>query len=78
VVLAVGGAEALTDEAVAWSRAAAISRAVVGGVPDHHLAQRAIRAEAAAYFALPGDLPLFRTGCPPRRGASGWPLATSR
>jgi len=60
VVLAVGGVEALTEDAVDWLRAAAISPAVVGGLPDHHLAQRAIRAGAAAYFALPGDLEQLR------------------
>jgi DNA-binding NtrC family response regulator len=60
VVLAVGGVESLTDEAVEWLRTAAIAPAVVGGLTDHHLAQRAIRAGAAAYFALPGDLHLLR------------------
>src|SRR5512134_127618 len=60
VLLAVGGAEALTEEALEWLRGAGISPAVVGGVPDHHLAQRAVRAGAAAYFALPDDLQLLR------------------
>ena len=60
VVLAVGGVESLTDETLEWLRTAAIAPAVVGGLTDHHLAQRAIRAGAAAYFALPGDLQLLR------------------
>jgi DNA-binding NtrC family response regulator len=60
VLLAVGGVESLTVEALQWLRTAAISPAVVGGLPDHHLAQRLIHAGAAAYFALPGDLQLLR------------------
>ena len=60
VVLAVGGAEGLTEEAVQWLRAAAISPVVVGGLPDHRVAQQALRAGATAYFALPADLQLLR------------------
>jgi two-component system response regulator HydG len=60
VLLSVGGAESQMEDALSRLAAAGLAPAVVGGLPDHHLAQRVLRGGAAEYFALPADLPLLK------------------
>jgi DNA-binding NtrC family response regulator len=61
VVLSVAGAEPQMEDALRRLAAAGLAPVVVGGMPDHHLAQRALRGGGQEYFALPGDAPLLRS-----------------
>ena len=56
-LVAAGGAEELLDEALAHTDGSA---AAVGALAEHRLAVRLVRAGAAEYFALPGDVAALR------------------
>jgi len=61
VLLSVAGVEERGEEAVQEARAVGLEPvAVAGAAADHRLASRLVRAGAAEYFALPGDLEPLR------------------
>ncbi len=60
-LIAAGGEEERLESLLRANPVPAIEVAVIGAVPSHRLAVSMVRAGAAEYFALPGDMEVLRS-----------------